>query len=282
VSHKSNEWVLFVAVIGSLGCAGCVGCGSTSPKLPDAGGSDGAGVDAGAGGSGGAGVDAGAGGSDGAGVDAGAGGSDGAGVDAGAEVEPTCSGRCVIPFASSSDWAVYDDDPARNTAAQKLGVAQPVCLNATSPPNCPAGAVLYGFGAGWGPSLSTIPGALWVWGPGVSAAGAADLKRFAFVHTFVLGATPAGALSIACDDAAEVRVNGVVVGVAGSVTDISAASQANSSLTSFDLSPMLAAGTNTITIIGQNGPPSFAGCPGPCTYGMNPAGLVFGGTLSYH
>jgi hypothetical protein len=188
----------------------------------------------------------------------------------------------VIPFASSSDWAVYDDDPVTNPAAQKLGMAQPVCLNASSPPNCPAGAVLYGFGNGWGLSLATIPGALWIWGPGVSPSAPADLKRFVFVHTFAVGTSPSGTLSVAVDDAAEVRVNGSVAGVAGSVTDVRAASQASSTLTSFNLSPLLVNGTNTIAVAGQNGPSSFGGCPGSCTYSMNPAGIVFGGTLTYH
>jgi hypothetical protein len=202
--------------------------------------------------------------------------------DAAADVLPACSGTCVVPFASSSDWAAYDDDPASNSGAQLLGNAQPVCLNASSPPSCPAGAVLYGFGSGWGLDLSSTPGALWIWGPGTTPSAPADLKRFAFSQTFVLGATPSGMLKVAADDMAEVRVNGHSAGTTGSVADVTLASQANSALKSFDLTPLLVPGTNTITVVAQNGQPSFAGCSSACTYSMNPAGVVFGGSLTYH
>jgi hypothetical protein len=197
--------------------------------------------------------------------------------DAAADALPTCSGTCVIPFASSSEWAAYDDDPASNSAAQSLGNALPVCLNATSPANCPPGAVLYGFGNAWAVDLSTVPGALWIWGPGTTASGPADLKRFAFSRTFMLGATPSGTISVVADDLAEVRVNGNLVGSEGSVTG-----PTDFALKSFDLSAKLLPGTNTITVVAQNGPASFAGCPSACTYSMNPAGVIFGGALTYH
>jgi hypothetical protein len=214
-------------------------------------------------------------------VGTGAGGAGGARRDAAPDL-PACSGTCVITFASSPEWAVYDDDPASNPAARPLGSAQPVCLNASSPPNCPAGAVLYGFGNAWPASLTAIPGALWVWGPGVAATSPADLQRFAFVHRFVLGTPLGGTLSVAADDGAEVIVNGTLVGATGSITDSTAASLANQALKGFNLAPLLVAGENTITVVGQNGPASFAGgCAGGCTYAMNPAGVVFGGTLAY-
>jgi len=71
----------------------------------------------------------------------------------------TCDGPCKVSFASGPDWSVYDDDPATNPAVHKLGAAQPVCLTPTAPPNCPAGAVIYGLaGGGWSFSLLTVPG----------------------------------------------------------------------------------------------------------------------------
>jgi len=143
--------------------------------------------------------------------------------------------------------------------------------------------VNYGFGAAaWSFSLAAIPGAYWVWGPGITPTDIADLKRFYFVHTFALGRSPSGWLSIGADDAAEIRVNGRTIGTIGSVTDIQLASVANTRLATFDLAPALVPGMNTITIAAQNGPSSFAGCAGACTYASNPAGSVFGGSLTYH
>lgn len=192
-----------------------------------------------------------------------------------------CAGPCKVSFASGPDWPVYDDDPATNPSARKLGAAQPVCLNPTAPPGCPSGAVIYGFpGNGWSFSLLTVPGAMWVWGPGVSPTDAADLKGFFFSRVFAVGNQPRGHISVAADDTAEIRINGKVLDSVGSVTDISEASKANSRLTSFDITPLLVAGSNTITIAAQNGPPMFAGCPSSCAYSSNPGGVVFGGELT--
>src|SRR5262245_2512226 len=115
---------------------------------------------------------------------------DATGADAAA-----CDGQCGVSFASGPDWAAYDEDPATNADPHELGMARHVCLNATSPPNCPAGALTYGFAAGWGFSLASIPGAHWIWGPGVAATDVADLKRFYFVHRFDLGQRPSGWIS---------------------------------------------------------------------------------------
>lgn len=176
----------------------------------------------------------------------------------------------------------YGEDPDGNPAAPALGAAQPVCANATAPASCPAGALVYGFaGNSWTASLTAIPGAVWIWGAGIAASDPADLVRFYFARTFTLGAAPSGTLSIGADDFAEVRVNGVVVGSIGSVTDFAAAGAAQSTLTAFDLTSKLVPGRNTITVAAQNGPASFSTCS-PCTYSGNTAGVVFGGSLSSH
>jgi hypothetical protein len=289
----SHFRLTMVAVLGAA-----LGCGSTPISPSDGGPVGAAGGHAGQAGTGGGlpdasagGSTAGAGGNDRGGSSGSAGsstagaggspppdgGSGGPTADAGPPL-PTCTGTCMVSFASSSDWAVYDDDPATNPNAHNLGAAQPVCLNAASPANCPVGAVNYGFGSGW----ANVPGALWVWGPGVSPDAPADLKRFVFVHKFNLGRAPGGSMGISVDDFAEVRVNDASAGMIGSVTMISLAGQANSTVTTFDLTPLLVPGENIISIAAQNGPASYAGCPGPCTYGMNPAGVAFAGTLSYH
>ena len=184
-------------------------------------------------------------------------------------------------FASGPDWMAYDDDPGTNPAAHVMGAAQDVCLDATHPANCPSDAVIYGFGAGWGPDLSTIPFALWVWGPGVSPTGAADLKKFFFSRTLQFTFPLDGQIHVAADDFAEVFVNGQSAGSIGSVTDLSAAGMANAAVTTFDITDLLFPGPNVITVAAQNGPATFAGCTPACTYAQNPAGVIFGGTITY-
>lgn len=82
---------------------------------------------------------------------------------------------------------------------------------------------------------------------------------------------------MAVDDFAEVFVNGTSVGITGSVTDVSVASAAQSSLTTFDITLFLIAGTNVITVRAANGP---FGC-GTGPYNCNPAGVVFGGSFKF-
>jgi hypothetical protein len=164
------------------------------------------------------------------------------------------------------------------------GFAEKVCLNASSPAGCPPDAVQYGFaGTGWGADLQSIPGAAWIWAPGTTGATyPADLQRFAFSKQLdIQGNQISGTIQVAADDYAEVIVNGSVAGSIGSITDVFLAGAAQAALTSFDISAYLVPGTNTITVVGQNGPPWFAGFPGPTSYSQNPAGTVFGGTITY-
>jgi hypothetical protein len=110
----------------------------------------------------------------------------------------------------------------------------------------------------------------------------ADLAFCVFEKSFLLGNHPTGTIRVATDDFAEVLVNGVSVGVTGSVQDSGAAGRAQSFPVTFDLSAALRSGSNLITIVGQNGPASFAGCGASgCTYAANPAGVVFSGTLRW-
>jgi hypothetical protein len=161
-----------------------------------------------------------------------------------------------------------------------LPASQNVCLNASSPSPCPAGATQYGYaGSGWNAPLSTIPGATWIWSAGITGATApAFPAEFTFSKTFTTVGLPiSGSISIAADDFAAVLVNGVLVGTIGSRTDASLASTASNTLTTFNIGPFLVPGTNVITVEGANG--NFGCGSGP--YSCNPAGVVFGGSLNF-
>jgi len=195
------------------------------------------------------------------------------------------AGAPSLLFASDASWDVFSGDPTV-PGAVFLGKAQPVCLNATTPMGCPAGAVLYGNPATttWTADLSPLPGAVWVWAPGVTGATTpADLVQVFFTKTLTLPAIPLSAsISVAADDFAEVLVNGVPVGATGSITDPALAAVASAGLTIFDITSRLVAGDNHIVIQGSNGPASFASCgAGPCSYQQNPAGVVFGGVITF-
>lgn len=163
-------------------------------------------------------------------------------------------------------------------ASDPTWTAQNVCLNASSPSPCPAGATLWGYGAnGWGANLSTIPGATWIWATGLTGASSpAYPAEYNFSKTFNLPGLPiSGSLGIAADDFAEVIVNGTSVGTIGSVSDGNLAGPSSSTLTTFNIGPYLILGDNVIRIRADNG--NF-GC-GAGAYNCNPAGVVFGGTL---
>lgn len=179
-------------------------------------------------------------------------------------------------FVSDTTWAVTD------AASNPLGPAQFVCISPGQPPSCPAGATfLTASGTGWAANLSSIPGAHWIFAPGITGTTPnASLARFSFTKTFTLvGAPVSGTISVAVDDFAQVFVNGTSAGTTGSITNASASSAAQNALTTFNITPLLVSGINTITVAYQNGPDSFAGVAN-ATYGQNLAGVVFGGTLT--
>lgn len=189
--------------------------------------------------------------------------------DGGVVVNPPDSSPpddCGASLASGPSW---------NTS---FGPAQHVCLSPSSPANCPNDALVYANGFGWSADISTL-GGTWIWRPGISTSDPSDLVQVSFTRMFTLHGSPTGSITIAADDYAQVVVNGAVVGSIGSIVDPTVAQAAQAALTTFDLSKNLVEGVNTITVIGQNGPASFGGCGGACTYAQNPAGVVFGGSL---
>jgi hypothetical protein len=192
-------------------------------------------------------------------------------------------------FASDASWSAFtaDPGPTANPRGQKfLGYVELVCLNEFSPYACPTGAIDYGypFGGGWPADLEAIPGAAWSWAPGVTGMTApAPFARYFFSKTFILGGHPTGGtISIAADDFAEVLVNRTAVGTIGSTTDAGLASDAENTLHTFDLGAFLKPGRNTITVEAANGSASFSPiCGEGCSYDENPAGVVFGGSLTF-
>jgi hypothetical protein len=197
-----------------------------------------------------------------------------------------CVDRCFLAFASGPTWPSFDGPPVPSGGAlhgASLGPARDVCLNAGFPVDCPADAVDYGYlGAGW--TAGAALAGSWIWRGDVTPMAPADLAFAVFETSFSLGSAPAGTITIGTDDSATVYVNGTSIATVGSVVGASAASMSSTSATSFDLTPALHAGTNTITVVGQNGPASFAGGCGAdgCNYSQNPAGVVFAGSFTWN
>jgi hypothetical protein len=152
-------------------------------------------------------------------------------------------------------------------------------MNADGSQGVDLGAAVCETWAGYG---NLVPGACWMWKPGVTGATLSDLQGVYLSKQFVLGAPISGQISVAADDFAEVRVNGHVVGSTGSVSVYNDALNAQSALKAFDLFQYLVTGLNTITVKAQNGPAAFTGgaCD-PCNYSRNPAGVIFSGTLTH-
>jgi hypothetical protein len=176
----------------------------------------------------------------------------------------------TVTFASGTSWSVEDADPGVGPSLALPGAAQHVCLNAGAPATCPGDATLFGWvGGGWSADLSAIPGATWIWAPGIDAATTpADSDTYRFARTISVPGTPqSGTAWVAADDGAEVFVNGTAAGSAAGQYD----------LAMLDITSLLVQGDNEIVVRGANN----ANCGGPCTYQANPAGVVFGGSISY-
>lgn len=120
------------------------------------------------------------------------------------------------------------------------------------------------------------------WAPGITGATLnGSLAQYSFSQQFFLaGAPQSGTISVAVDDLATVFVNGTLAGSTGSISDVTAAFKAQSSLATFNIAPYLTAGQNTITINAENGPAYYAGSDPNPPYSVNTAGVVFGGTIT--
>ena len=189
---------------------------------------------------------------------------------------------CRITFASGPDWDSYGGDLG-GADGGTLGPAKLVCLSASSPAGCSASAFNEGSsGTGWTATSSLAPAAQWIWRGDIATGQTSDLVFAVFQKHFTLGASPAGNVQIAADDFVEVLVNGLSVGTNGSITVEADAFTAQSTARTFDISSKLVPGDNVITIVAQNGPATFAGCNGSCTYALNTAGTLFGGVLVSH
>lgn len=185
-------------------------------------------------------------------------------------------------FASGTTTLVFAKEPQ----LRFLGRAINVCVSEGVPANCPPGATIYLVGgSGWFADLSAIPQATWIWAPGTTPDTApAELAQYHFVTPLLIPGRPTGGtLYFAVDDFAEAKVNGEVVASIGSITDVFQAGAAQNQITAVDIGAFLRPGLNIISVRAQNGPPEFTGggCTSPCTYRDHPAGVVFGGTVTY-
>ncbi len=177
--------------------------------------------------------------------------------------------QTVVDFWSDASWSTAD------AAGQPVGPAMLVCLNASVAGSCPAGATSWDWPlADAYRQFVEIPNARWIWGPGNTPASPSHLALYTFTRTFDLPGTPlTGVVQMTADDRVELRVNGVLAGVVGSVQTGQAWP-----LAAFDILPLLVPGRNTIAFTAQNGPTSFG--LGQDSYSNNPAGVVFGGRIT--
>ena len=181
--------------------------------------------------------------------------------------------QTTTTFVSGPGWTVTN-------ASGPAGSSVDVCLATNSPANCPPGAVNWGFGGGWGQDLSPIPGATWIWAPGLTGASPASLQSYTFSRTISVAGTPtAGTVYMTADDYVELRVNGSLVDTYGSVTNIGS-SAAGLPLRMINVLPFLVTGANVISVTAVNGPDSFPGVLN-AIYAENPAGVVFGGAITF-
>ena len=198
----------------------------------------------------------------------------------------TASAGTTVPFASGSDWTAFSADPDLTPFLQTpniLGPAQRVCMSEVAPPTCAPGAMIYHSPfSGWTADLSPIACSAWIWRPGITGESSpADLADYFFSKTLILAGEPSsGTLYVSADDFAAVRVNKQLVGTIGSIVDPSLAGT-HTYLTAFDISGYLHPGRNVVTVEAQNGPSYFSGLCSPCSYALNPAGVVFGGSVAF-
>ncbi|HEY2514497.1 MAG TPA: hypothetical protein VGI39_26715 [Polyangiaceae bacterium] len=207
--------------------------------------------------------------------------------DGGTDAPDANEGGIVI-FGSGPEWASFTGGllPGVDDAGTPLGPAAYVCASSQVPSTCPPDAYYEGSSTptGWsaGESFSAPPWAAhWVWKPLV-ASDVSDLVEVGFTKTFTLGGPPLHAtITVGADDYAAVFVDDAFVAEVGSVTVKALASDAQNSGATFDLTSRLHAGPNKITVLGQNGPASYASCGGACTYTDNTAGVIFAGSIAW-
>jgi len=187
-----------------------------------------------------------------------------------------------LTFASGRNANVHK---IASTGPIPLGLAEEVCLNSSNPINCSSLAVLYGFnGDGWLADLSNcVPEAVWIYTPGtLGSTSPAQNTAYYFRSQFFIPGTPTGGnLCIAADDKATIWVNGILVGTIGSTTDPTLASYAQNNIQHFPIATALVTGKNIVTVLLENGPATFGGCPVPDDYSCNPSGVVYGGTATW-
>lgn len=174
-----------------------------------------------------------------------------------------------VPYRIASDsnglWTVSDAN------GNLLGNAQAVCLNAGA--SCPPGATPLGYPLpGWTADLSAIPGAKWIWAPGVTGttSPAAHTEFTVQTQFYLCGAPTAARIWAAADNSAEVLLNGQSV-----LTSTSHSALAMVDLAATNQLSLLGRGLNIIEVRVGN-----AANPADCTsdqYHCNPAGVVVGG-----
>lgn len=172
-------------------------------------------------------------------------------------------------IVTDSTWATLDV-----ATGDDLGPAEQVCLNASSPPSCPAAAIQYGYPySGWSAAPSTAPSATWIWAPGITGTmSPAAFEEYSFERFFYLCGTPqGGTIALAADNSAEVFLNGASTAALTSSgpTALSTVSIAASALVQ---------GLNVIRIHVTN-----AANPSDCgsdQYRCNPAGVLLAGSFS--
>jgi hypothetical protein len=189
------------------------------------------------------------------------------------EVTLAVSVKVVSSGGTNGPWVWTVSD----TKGNLLGNPQNVCLNATAPSSCTAGAVppptLYGYALpAWTADLSSIPGATWIWAPNITGTTSPSANaEFTFQTVFFLCGTPTdGTIFLAADNSAEVFLNGVSVANSMDPNTITGPVTVPAS--------MIAQGLNIIEIKAKNGDnPSDCGSD---QYQCNPAGIVFGASFA--